>query len=346
MAEADQFKLQNNILFMVILVFVLGVFFIAFFRMLKKTVIKGVEKTHVSLHRITDGDLEEKVDVRGSLEFEELSAGINEMVDRLKELIRAEDERVKTELSNARYIQESAVPGKFPAFPDNEAFGLFASMNAAKDVGGDFFDYFMVNENTLVVVMADVSEKGLPAALYMMRAKTLIKSFAEAGLSVEDVAAEVNRKLCEDSSTDMFVTAWIGFLDISTGLLSYVQAGHTLPLLAGREVSFVKQKINAVLGGFKKAKYVRQELMLMPGDFIFLYTDGVTEAHASDGSMYGEERLKELIERERKGIDLEDRNDFCRAVCEKVLSEVNLFSEGAEQYDDITMMCLKYQQRS
>ena len=341
-AEAAQFQTQNNTLFASLLVFILAVFFASFFIILKKLVIKGVEKTHASLSRIIGGDFEEKVNVTGALEFEELSQGINQTVDKLTGLIRAEEEHVKNELLNARYIQESAVPGTFPPYPGNEAFGLFAYVRPAKNVGGDFYDFFMTDDNTLAIVMADVSEKGMPAALYMMRAKTLIKTYAERGLSVEEVAAEVNRKLCEDGATEMFVTAWIGFLDIPSGVLSYVHAGHTLPILIGKEVSFVKQKINAVLGGFKKAGYVRQEVRLSRGDSLFLYTDGVTEAHDPDGNMYTDDRLLELISKKAGEIDAADRNEFCREGCEMVLTDVDRFVSDAEQYDDITMLWLKY----
>ena len=194
--------------------------------------------------------------------------------------------------------------------------------------------------------MADVSGKGMPAALYMMRAKTLIRTYAEQGLPVEKVADLTNQKLCEDVSAEMFVTAWIGFLDLGTGVISYVHAGHTFPVLvsgAGDDaISFVKQKINMVLGGLKKAKYVRQEISLRPGDSIFLYTDGVTEAKAPSGDMYGEGRLIKLIKEKAGDIEAADRNEFCRDACEMVYCDVCNFAAEAEQYDDITMMWVKF----
>ncbi|MBO6215529.1 MAG: serine/threonine-protein phosphatase, partial [Lachnospiraceae bacterium] len=248
--------------------------------------------------------------------------------------INEEFQKTKTELNVAKDIQESAVP---TVFPEDERFELYASMDTAEAVGGDFYDFFMRDEKTLVVVMADVSGKGMPAALYMMRAKTLIKTYAEQGLSVEEVATETNKRLCEDASRDMFVTAWIGFLELDTGVLSYVHAGHTFPVLVKGEnkASFVKNKVNMVLGGLKKAKYVRQEITLDPGDSIFLYTDGVTEAHNEDGDMYGDERLLSFV---TEGIG----EASCKAACEAVLSDVNAFVGGAEQFDDITMMRVEY----
>ena len=343
-AEADQFKLQNNILFAALFLVVLGVFFLVLFIMLKKFVIKGVEETHSSLNRIIRGDLEEKTDVRGSVEFVELSYGINETVGKLKELIKAEQERIKNEISAARYIQESAVPGKFPPYPDNEAFGLFASMNTAEDVGGDFYDFFMTDENTLAVVIADVYGKGLPAALSMMRAKALIKSCAEQGLPADEAAKMVNDRLCENSSEDMImsVTAWLGFLDLRSGLLSFVNAGHTFPVLVSKEVSFVKREVGTVLGRSQNVSFDRQEIYLKPGDSLFLYTDGITQAKAPDGKLYGEERLLNFISDMAGSIEAEDRNAYCREACEKVLSEVKRFESGAEQADDITMLWVKF----
>ncbi len=377
MVEADQFEKQNNILFVGLFIMIFAAFFAAIFIMLKRLVIEDVEETHATLRRITEGNLEERVVAAGSLEFFELSMGINDMVAKLKSLIAAENIRVHRVLENARQIQTGAVPGIFPPFPEDKRFGLFATMDTAMAVGGDFYDFFMTDDNTLWVVMADVSGKGMPAALYMMRAKTLIKTYAEQGLAVDEVAVRANRELCEDREAEMFVTAWIGALDLDTGVISYVHAGHTLPVLisngskhlavtdegeaealAGTDegeteppvaetktsisVTTVKQKINMVLGGLKKAKYLKQEITLKPGDCVFLYTDGVSEARAVSGDMYGEERLMQLMEEKFMSIKASDRNDHCEAVCRLVLDDVKKFAFGAEQYDDITIMCLRY----
>ena len=345
-AEADQFKLQNFALFAALFLLVLGVFFIVLFIMLDKLVIKGVEKTHASLNRIIGGDLEEKVDVRGSVEFVELSSCINETVGKLKDLLRAEQDRTKNEIPAAKYIQESAVPANFPPYPDNDSFGLFASMNTAEDVGGDFYDFFMVDENTLAIVMADVCGKGLPAALSMMRAKSLIKSCAEQGLSVDEAAKTVNDKLCENTSDEiMSVSVWLGLLDLCSGILSFVNAGHMFPILVSDGASFLKQKINTVLGGFQNAPFDRQEIQLKPGDSVFLYTDGITKARDPDGNLYGGERLLTFISNMAGSIEAADRNDYCREACEKMLSEVKRFESDAGQADDITMLWVKYTHR-
>lgn len=337
-AEADQFEMQNNILYVILFFVILNAFFVTLFELLKRIVIKDVEKTHASLKRITAGDLDERVTAGGSLEFVELSDGINETVDRLKDLIEEEKRRIRTELENAKNIQESAVP---QVFPEDERFGLYALMDTAEAVGGDFYDFFMTDANTLAIVMADVSGKGMPAALYMMRAKTLIKTYADQGLPVEEVARAVNAALCEEKSANMFVTVWLGFLKLDTGVLEYVHAGHTMPVLVGSEVSFINQKKDVVMGGLKKAKYLRQEVTLSPGDGIFLYTDGVTEARDVSENMYGNKRLLDFISREFAEIDAPDANGYCKAACEMVYDDVKAFVSDAKQFDDITMMMVK-----
>ncbi len=338
-AEADRLRNRDNTVYVSLFLMVLGILFVVMIILMRDHVLMDVRDIHTSLKKITEGDLEEKVNVGSSLEFYDLSRGINETVDNLKERIKIAGEQMAKEMENARRIQESAVPKNFP---EHEAFGIFASMNTAEAVGGDFYDFFMIGEERLAFVMADVAGKGMPAALYMMRAKTLIRTFAEQGLSIEEVAAETNRKLCEDASDAMFVTAWLGFLDLKNGLISYVHAGHTLPVLIGEDTHFVKQKINMVLGGLKKSKYTKQQITLKPGESLFLYTDGVTEAKAPSGDMYGEERLLKLIDHRGDEIKSYEGNDRCRAACRIIYEDVENFASGAAQYDDITMMWITY----
>lgn len=338
--EANALRRKYNILFMSIFLAIMSVLFVVLYLFLDKHVLSSVRSIHGSLKRITSGDLDEKAAAGGSLEFHDLSGDINDTVSRLKELIQEAKEQMASEMENAWRIQESAVPA---VFPENDRFSIFASMNTAEAVGGDFYDFFMTDSNTLVFVMADVSGKGMPAALYMMRARTLIKTYASYGLPVEKVAEKTNIKLCEDASRTMFVTAWIGFLNLRTGVLSYVHAGHTIPVLVGSEVSFVKQKINLVLGGVKRAKYIRQEITLSPGESIFLYTDGVSEAHNVKGEMYSEAKLLEVIRAYYKDAPDRQGNDFCRDVCCFVAEDVSAFEGEAPQFDDITMMCVRYE---
>ena len=336
--EADQFLWQNNILFIILFFAIISAFLVAFFLLIRKLVVKGVEKTHASLQKITAGNLDERVQVGGSVEFSELSSGINETVDKLKGLIDEENRRVKKELENAKHIQESAVPHEFL---QDDRFSIYASMDTAKAVGGDFYDFFMIDDNTLAIVMADVSGKGMPAALYMMRAKTLITSYTEQGFPVEEVAYMTNNALCEDDSAKMFVTVWLGFLNLDSGVLNYIDAGHTSPVLINDEASFVMQKKNIVMGGFNNIKYLRQQIILNPGDSIYLYTDGITEAKNVAGKMYGEERLLNLIEDKVGPLDTSDNNHYCKEACEIISDDIKVFTKEAEQFDDITMMMVR-----
>ena len=337
--EAHALRKKYNVIFVIILFVILAALFAVLYFLLKNHVVSEVGSIHGSLKKITYGDLDEKADAEGSLEFYELSRGINATVSNLKDRIQKAQEQMAAEMEKARRIQEAAVPRDFP---ESDVFGLYASMHTAEAVGGDFYDFFMADENTLVIVIADVCGKGLPAALYMMQAKTLIRTFAEQHLPVEEVARQVNLKLCEDAARKMFVTAWLGFLDLKTGLLSYVHAGHTMPVHIGGETSFVKQKINTVLGGIKKAKYIRQEIRLLPGESIYMYTDGVTEAFNDAKEMYGEQRLLSLIEENRNELIRLEGSALCKAGCEMVYKSVMEFTGAAPQFDDITMMWVTY----
>ena len=337
--DANALRDKYNVLMLITLAVVLFVLFFVLYMLLRRHVVREVSSIHGSLKKITEGDLSEKADAEGSLEFHELSNGINETVSNLKERIQAAKEQMAAEVEKARQIQEASVPRVFPV---NDSFGLYASMHAAEAVGGDFYDFFMIDADTLGFVVADVSGRGMPAALYMMRARTLIRSFAEQGLPVDEVAEQANRKLCEDESNDMFVTAWIGILDLRTGLLNYVHAGHTLPVLVGKETGFVKQECSMILGGVTTAKYVKQELCLLPGDSIYLYTRGITEAQNAAGEMYGADRLLALIRSEQGKLKDMDVNAFCKAGCELVYERIREFMGDAPQSDDITMMWVTY----
>ena len=337
--DANSLRNKYNALMLITLVVVLSVLFVVLYVLMKKHVVREVSGIHGTLKKITEGDLDEKADSEGSLEFHDLSNGINETVSNLKERIQAAKEQMAAEVEKARRIQEASVPRVFPV---NDSFGLYASMHAAEAVGGDFYDFFMIDADKLGFVVADVSGRGMPAALYMMRARTLIRSFAEQGLPIDEVAEQANRKLCEDESKDMFVTAWIGILDLKTGLLNYVHAGHTLPVLVGRETCFVKQICNPILGGVETATYVKQEIRLLPGDSIYLYTRGITEAQNAAGEMYGADRLLALIRSEQGKLKNADVNAFCKAGCELVYERIREFMGDAPQSDDITMMWVTY----
>lgn len=314
---------------------VFAIFFATIFVLVKVLVVKNIRKINTSLSLITDGNLNVTVDVRDNEEFASLSDDINSTVTTLKHYIDEAAARFDKDLEIAKQIQQSALPSVFPPYPNRKDFSIYASMNAAKEVGGDFYDFYLVDENHLAFVVADVSGKGIPGAMFMMTSKTLIKSFAESGLPVHEVLTNVNTQLCQNNEAGMFVTAWMGILDLQTGLIKFANAGHNPPLVKHKDGSyeFLKGKVNFVLAGMDMVKYKEQELQLQPGDEIYLYTDGVTEAHNSNNELFGENRLLESLN-STKGMSVED-------ICKKVKEDVDAFVCDAEQFDDITMLCVQ-----
>lgn len=250
--------------------------------------------------------------------------------------VTAEKERVNTELAVATRIQANMLPCIFPAFPGREEFEIFATMNPAKEVGGDFYDFFMVDERHLAIVMADVSGKGVPAALFMVIGKTLIKDHTQPGKDLGEVFTEVNDLLCESNSEGLFITAFEGVLDLVTGELRFVNAGHEIPFLCKKGEEFVPHKIRAgfVLAGMEGMQYECGVWQMEPGDKLFQYTDGVTEAANSDNELYGMERLQAVL---CKHKDLSPAK-----LLSQVKADVDGFVMDAPQFDDITMLCLEY----
>jgi sigma-B regulation protein RsbU (phosphoserine phosphatase) len=227
------------------------------------------------------------------------------------------------------------LPCIFPAFPDFSEFDIYASMVPAKEVGGDFYDFFMLDDKRLVLVIADVSGKGVPAALFMVITKTLIKNQALAGNYAGDIFTAVNSRLCENNEANMFVTAWMGIYDITSGKLTYVNAGHNHPLLRHKNGQYepLKARAGFVLGGMKGIKYRSSEIYLGEGDSLFLYTDGVTEATDSAMQLYGEARLQTI---------LNSTDDIPpSAVLSAVTDDIQHFVKKAPQFDDITMLAIK-----
>ncbi len=249
--------------------------------------------------------------------------------------VTAEKERIGAELQVAAHIQASMLPSIFPPFPERTEFDIYAAMQPAKEVGGDFYDIFMIDPDHLAVVIADVSGKGVPAALFMVIAKTLIKNQAQAGLAPAEVFTSVNAQLCVNNDAGMFVTAWMGVLEISTGKFTFVNAGHNPPLLKKADGAFEYRKTRAgfVLAGMEDTKYRQEELRLEKGDVLCLYTDGVTEAVDPENRLYGEERLRNVLE-EHSGLSI-------RELLAGVKADIDAFAKEAPQFDDITMLVLK-----
>ncbi len=315
---------------------VFGMLFVIVYFLIKTLVVDNIGKVNESLSRITDGDLSVVVDVRSNSEFASLSDDINSTVVTLKRYIAEAAARIDKELEFAKAIQHSALPSVFPPFPNKTEFDIYALMDTAKEVGGDFYDFYFVGEDKLAFLIADVSGKGIPAAMFMMTSKTLIKSFAETGCDVNEVFTVANAKLCESNEAGMFVTSWMGVLDLKTGLVEYANAGHNPPLVRHNDGSFeyLKSRASFVLAGMEGIRYRKNELQLSPGDEIFLYTDGVTEATDANNELYGEERLLRFMN---------TLNDLpASVVCGMVKADVDAFVGDAPQFDDITMVYLRY----
>ncbi|MCD8338290.1 MAG: SpoIIE family protein phosphatase [Lachnospiraceae bacterium] len=249
--------------------------------------------------------------------------------------VTAEKERVGAELSVAARIQEDMLPSIFPPFPNRREFDLFASMNPAKEVGGDFYDFFLVDEDHLALVIADVSGKGVPAAMFMVIAKTLIKNAAQAGFSPKEVLEKVNNQLCENNESGMFVTVWLGILTISEGSLICANAGHEFPAIR-RNGSFelFRDRHGLVLAGMENSRYREYEVILRPGDAIFVYTDGVPEAASAAEEQFGTERMLQTLNRKTDAA--------CSELLAQVQTDIDLFVGEAPQFDDITMLTLYY----
>ena len=319
--------------FMEILVF--AALFANIFVLIKRLVVKNIRKINDSLAEITEGNLNVTVDVRDNEEFASLSDDINSTVATLKKYIDEAAARFDKDLEIAKKIQRSALPSVFPPYPNRKDFSIFASMDAAKEVGGDFYDFYLLDETHLAFVVADVSGKGIPGAMFMMTSKTLIKSHAESGLAVNDVFTQVNAELCENNEADMFVTAWMGILDLETGLIRYANAGHNPPVVRRKDgtLEYLKGRANFVLAGMDGVRYKEQQIQLNQGDEIYLYTDGVTETHNSNMELFGEDRLLNSLD-QTKDLTVEE-------ICRKVKADVDVFQGDTEQFDDITMLCVR-----
>ena len=248
----------------------------------------------------------------------------------------AERERLENELQMAAQIQTSMLPGSFPAFPDRTEFELFASMDPAKEVGGDFYDFFLIDDDHLGLVIADVSGKGIPAALFMMVSKAMLKNSAMSGLSPAAALEAVNRQVCESNREEMFVTVWLGVLEISTGRLTAANAGHEYPALKAPDGEFAlfKDKHGLVVGGLEDMIYRDYTLTLTPGTKLFVYTDGVPEATDRENELFGAERMLAALNQNGDAGPEELLRNVRRAV--------DAFVGDAEQFDDLTMLCLEY----
>ena len=293
---------------------------------------------------ITDksGGVFADLDIHTGDELEELAHTMADMERGLTEYgknllkITAEKERISTELSLAKEIQFAMLPHIFPPFPNREEFDIYAEMDPAREVGGDFYDFFLIDEDHLCLVMADVSGKGVPAALFMMISKTILQSCAMLGNSPADILAKTNEGLCSNNQAEMFVTVWLGILEISTGRLTAANAGHEYPILKQNGGQFVlcKDKHSFAVGGMDGIRYKEYEILLQKGDQLFLYTDGVPEAENPERKMFGEQRLLAALNSEPYAEP--------KQLLKNVREAVSDFVRDAEQFDDLTMLGMEY----
>ena len=254
---------------------------------------------------------------------------------RQQEADNREKERIGAELHVATQIQASMLPCIFPAFPNRKEFDIYATMQPAREVGGDFYDFFLVDDDHLALVMADVSGKGVPAALFMVIAKTLLKNATQSGLSPKSVLEKVNDQLCENNEAEMFVTVWLGLYEISTGKLTAANAGHEYPALrrGDGEFTLLQDQHGFVLAGMEHIPYKEYELRLNKGDTLFVYTDGVAEATDEANALYGTGRMLRALNQAPDGAP--------QRLLQAVKADIDRFVGEAPQFDDITMLCLK-----
>ena len=335
MPEAEAMFMRDASLytsiFMQVLIF--AALFVFIYILIKRVIINNLKKINDTLGQITKGDLDVTVDVRSNEEFSSLSDDINSTVTTLKRYIAEAAARIDKELEYAKQIQLSALPTNFP---QDEEYRIAAQMIAAKEVGGDFYDFYKLSDTSVAFLVADVSGKGIPAAMFMMTAKTIIKDLAESGMAVNDIFTKANEKLCENNESGMFVTAWMGILDLTTGNVRFANAGHNPPLLKRADGSFEYLKVRAgfVLAGIEGMRYRAGEITMNPGDRLFLYTDGVTEATDTQNELYGEERLLAFM---NQNASLE-----APKLLPALKADIDEFVGEAPQFDDITMLMFDY----
>ena len=248
--------------------------------------------------------------------------------------------RIEAELTMASSIQADMLPNIYPAFPERTEFDIYASMDPAKEVGGDFYDFFLVDDDHLCIVMADVSGKGVPAALFMMASKIILANNALLGKSPAQILTDTNAAICSNNRGELFVTVWLGILELSTGKLTASNAGHEYPALRHKDGSFelVRYKHSFVVGGLEKMEYTQYELQLEPGSKLFLYTDGVPEATDKDNKAFGTERMLDALN--------EDADASPKELLSRVKGAVDRFVKSSEQFDDLTMLCFEFKEKS
>ncbi len=309
---------------------------------ISKSISNPINNLTTRVQEISGENLDFKYDFKASGEthilatsFETLTKSLKKYISEITE-ITAEKERIGAELNVATKIQADMLPSIFPAFPRNGEFDVYASMDPAKEVGGDFYDFFMVDDRHLALVMADVSGKGVPAALFMVISKTLLKNNAMQGISPSEVLYKTNNELCQGNDEMMFVTVWLGILDIETGELTYANGGHEYPAVmrAGGDFELVIEEHDLVLAAMEGVPFKEHSIKLNPGDRLFVYTDGVPEATSTENELYGTDRMLDILNA--------NKTNSLENMLKSVRADIDKFAVGAPQFDDITMLGFDY----
>ena len=324
---------------------ILAVFGIAYWFFMRRSFIGPLMQIRGNVAEFAKNDTETTIslaNIRTKDEIQELAESISLMESDIIryigsiQTITAEKERIGAELNIATQIQADMLPRIFPAFPDRKEFDIYATMTPAKEVGGDFYDFFLIDENRLGLVMADVSGKGVPAALFMVIAKTLIKNRAQMGGGPAEVLQYVNEQLCEGNDAELFVTVWFAILDLSTGKGLAANAGHEHPAIrrAGGNYELAVYRHSPAVATMEGMRFREHEFELHPGDSLFVYTDGVPEATDAQNELFGNERMLAALN-ENPDADPE-------TLLHTVRRHIDAFVGDAPQFDDITMLGLKY----
>jgi sigma-B regulation protein RsbU (phosphoserine phosphatase) len=263
--------------------------------------------------------------------YDKIRTNLNQL-----QITTSEKEKFETEFDVASHMQSNMLPKNFDELSKNESFEIYAYMKPAREVGGDFYDYFKIDEDNVYFVIGDVSGKGIPSTLFMVKTMYLIENHTKFNDNLSQVVEKVNNLAYERNDEDLFVTIWLGKLNLKTGKLSYVNAGHNQPLIKqdSNNFEYMKTHPNLVIGGMEGIEYNEHEINLNAGDMIFLYTDGITEANDNYNGFYGENRLKETIN--------ENKNKKLNDIINEITEDIDKFCNNSEQYDDITMLIIKY----
>ena len=297
-------------------------------------IIHPIAKLTDIAHKISNGE-DTDIKIEKPEEFAQLATTYNKMTRNIKSITQ-ERARINSELSIAKSIQTSSLPNVFPPFPNETAFDIFASMEPAKEVGGDFYDFFFINETKFMFLIADVSGKGVPAALFMMTVKTLINNMSQMNYSPKQLIENINKKICETNKEGFFVTMLAVIADTKTGELNIINCGHNPPLIKRKNETyeFLELNPNMPLGIFEDAEFEIYNTVMNPEDLIYTYTDGVTEATNINNEMYKETRLHDCLNNIKETEAIK--------IAQKVKKSIQEFTESAPQSDDITMLIFKY----